>query len=70
LLFGIASGPDGNIWFTDLSSNRIGRIGVTPAPPAPVTVPALSPTGMFLLAALLACLAAFALRGRSLPTAP
>ena len=24
--YGIAAGPDGNLWFTDLGSNRIGRI--------------------------------------------
>ena len=27
--FGIAAGPDGNLWFTELSGDRIGRI--TPA---------------------------------------
>jgi virginiamycin B lyase len=29
--YGIASGPDGNVWFTEFSKNRISRIEIAPA---------------------------------------
>ena len=28
--FGITAGPDGNLWFTELVGNKIGRISPTP----------------------------------------
>ena len=30
---GIAAGPDGNMWFTELGGNRIGRIVTGAGPP-------------------------------------
>ena len=44
---GIAAGPDGNVWFTEYSGNRIGRI--TPAgviTEFPVPTPASQPNGI------------------------
>ena len=36
--YGIAAGPDGNLWFTEISGNNIGRItpaGTSPSSPIP-----------------------------------
>jgi len=39
-LVGIATGPDGSLWFTEQFGNRIGRL--TPGPPAPALLGAAS----------------------------
>ena len=31
--YGITTGPDGNIWFTDYSGNEIGRVNLTGGSP-------------------------------------
>ena len=53
--YGIAAGPDGALWFTEYSGNRIGRIAA--ASQTVPTVPTLSEWGMLLLALLLAAAA-------------
>jgi hypothetical protein len=42
--YGIAAGPDGNLWFTENNANRIGRIGAD-APPASVRAPSVTGSG-------------------------
>src|SRR5262249_57470974 len=41
---GIAVGPDGNIWFTELDGNRIGRLNLAQATPGVTAT--LSATGV------------------------
>src|ERR1700704_1709230 len=45
--FGIAPGPDGNLWFTELSGNRIGRITAAGAiTEFPLPIPTSEPLGI------------------------
>src|SRR5262249_53928627 len=40
----IAAGPDGNIWFTEISAQKIGRVNLGGAVPTPTPTPKLSVT--------------------------
>lgn len=54
---GIAAGPDGNLWFVEVTGNRIGRIGgglavppvTTPTTPAPTPRPSAPPPSALVL---------------------
>jgi hypothetical protein len=43
--FGIASGPDGALWFTEQSANKIGRITTDVGPPGPQGPPGTGAPG-------------------------
>jgi IPTL-CTERM motif len=63
---GITAGPDGALWFTEQSGNRIGRIttGAGTAPPGSATsIPTLQPWALGLLGLLLIVTAGVVLRG-------
>ena len=57
--FGICSGPDGALWFTEFFGNRIGRI----ATPVPAGIPTLASTSLVLLGLALAGVAGLLIRG-------
>jgi hypothetical protein len=57
--YGITAGPDGNLWFTELDGNRIGRIST-----APVFIPTLSDWAKFALSGLLLLAGVVVLRWR------
>jgi virginiamycin B lyase len=50
---GIATGPDGNLWFVESAGNKIAKLGIVTAA---TVVPALSRSAMLILfAVLLSC---------------
>jgi hypothetical protein len=65
---GITAGPDGALWFSEETGNKIGRITTALGePPPPPAIPTLTEWGMIVLAGLVAGVMAIALRRRSAP---
>jgi hypothetical protein len=39
----VATGPDGNLWFTEFLGDKVGRIVIAPPPPPPPPPPPVAP---------------------------